>query len=801
MATFVFTWNPDRYPDLLDMWRDELETLRAGGTPSESWATHSTAVTAGDRAFLLRQGAEPRGIIACGRVASEPYVAQHFRRPSPGREDHEAGAATIERPPHFVDVEWDTAVDLATPLPTAVLLERVPEAPWNRMFYSGYRISEEAGDAVQSLWRDFLGPASRATGAEAEESEGEAAAAGEAEAEGGRAAAGQEAAPPTAPAPNRPAVPLPARRLLRTFAFDPMSTRLSGRFLVVDVPFERDLQPGPQGSLVVVVDYDPARRRWYEPLDLNDPAVLAQDGLRPVENDPRAHQQVVYAVTMSVVERFERFLGRRFRWRGTARLRLVPHAFEGRNAYFDPARGAVLFGYYPADRRDPGANLPGQMIFTCLSSDIIAHEVTHAIIHRLRKYFMEATNPDVYAWHEAFADLVALFQHFVHRDVVVEAVSTSSANLRRSTGLLELAQEFGRSTGRGAALRSAIGTEPDPKRFLMTTEPHARGAMFVAAVFDAFLEDHQRAIADLLRIATGGTGVLPAGRISPDLVGRVADEAVTSADRLLGMTVRAFDYLPVVDVTFGDVVRAIVTADRKLYPDDAINLRATLVECMRRRGIHPDRVTSLAEEALMWPGPSTPLSLTRTREPVDLSAFVLTATMNLDPSGSAGVEGRRVFAQVTDWARHHALEIGLHPGMPIQLAGLHVAYRQTQDRQPLPEIVVQLVQRRRDLEDQGLDENLRTVHRAGTVLIAAVDGTVEYVIAKPLPLTPDVLATLPPGHAAHAHHEAGERRLRSLRQWLDGLEAADALSPWTLQPAAARIDFAAIRQSTEEALP
>ena len=598
--------------------------------------------------------------------------------------------------------------------------------------------------------------------------------------------------------PNRPAVPLPARRRLRSFAFDPMSTRLSGRFLTLDIPFEPNLQPGPAGDLVVVVDYDPVRKLWYEPLNLNDPAVLAQDGLRPVENDPRAHQQVVYAVTMSVLERFERFLGRRFRWRGDSRLRLVPHAFEGRNAYFDPTRGAVLFGYYGADRRDPGPNLPGQLIFTCLSSDIIAHEVTHAIIQRVRRYYTEATNPDVYAWHEAFADLVALFQHFIHRDAVEEAVSTSSANLRRSTGLLDLAQEFGLASGRGAALRSAIGTDPDPKRFVNATEPHARGACFVAAVFDAFLEDHQRAIADLVRLATGGSGILPPGRIPPDLVSRVAEEAVTSADRLLMMIVRAFDYLPVVDVTFGDVVRAIVTADRKFYPDDAINLRATLVESMRRRGIRPDRVTSLAEESLAWARPESPLDLTEGDARVDLAPIILNDTMNLDPSGAdSRVDGNAIFRQVTGWAGVHALELGLHPGMKIALTGIHVAYRLAQDGQPLPEIVVQLTQRRPDLEDQHLDEDKRTPYQAGTTLIAAVDGNVEYVVTKPLPLAADVLAALPDGHVARGHHEAGERRLAALREWLGLLEDDDALTPWTMQPAAARVDFAAIHNPTE----
>ena len=207
-----------------------------------------------------------------------------------------------------------------------------------------------------------------------------------------------------------------------------MSTRLSGRFLELDVPFEYDLRPGPIGELVQVIDYDAVRDTWYSPIDLNDPAALVSSGVRPSVDDPRSHQQVVYAVAMSVIERFERFGGRRFRWRGNRVMRLIPHAFEGRNAYFDPKRRAVLFGYFSGDQADPGENRPGQRIFTCLSNDIVAHEVTHAILHRQRKYFADPTNADVLAWHEAFADLVALFHHFVFREVVAEAVASTRAD-------------------------------------------------------------------------------------------------------------------------------------------------------------------------------------------------------------------------------------------------------------------------------------------------------------------------------------------------------------------------------------
>jgi hypothetical protein len=614
---------------------------------------------------------------------------------------------------------------------------------------------------------------------------------------------------------NNPPIRLPDRRRLRTYAFDPMSTRLSGRLLLVDVPFEKDLQPGPVGELIHVVDYDATRDLWYAPVDLDDPAILAQDGLRPTEGDPRTHQQIVYAVSMSVLERFERFVGRRFRWRSSHALRLVPHAFEGRNAFFDPTRRAVLFGYYTADARDPGANLPGQVMFTCLSSDVIAHEVTHAIVHRLRRYYSEATNPDVFAWHEAFADLVALFQHFAHREVVIEAVAATRGDLRGGGGLLDLAREFGASTGRGKALRSALGTDPDPTRFQNATEPHERGACFVAGVFDAYLDAYQSRIGDLLRIYTNGTGVLPEGNLHPDLVRRVADEAVTAADRVLGMVVRGFDYLPVVDVTFGDVVRAVVTADRALYPEDGGHLRSGLVEALRKRGIYPSRVASLTDEALVWPAPSQPLTLSGQRPHIDLARVIRAATQDLDPTGAAGdsegdasdledsadedgtshlVDRKKLGIAVRAWAKRHALALGFEPTLDVSLLGIHVAYRTAADRQPRPEIVLQLSQRRRDLEDQSLPVNKRTVLRAGTTLLASVDGRVDYLVMKPLPLLEEPPATDPAGREVH---RLGLERLAAMHGWFAQTEQADALSAWTNEPAALRLTFAALHEAIE----
>lgn len=619
----------------------------------------------------------------------------------------------------------------------------------------------------------------------------------------------------------------PNRRQLHAYAFDPMTTRLSGRRLTLDIRFEK-LDPGPAGEMVIVADWDGTRQCWYEPVELDHPMILAQGGLRPNEGDPRFHQQVVYGVAMSVLERFERFLGRRFRWRGGRQLVLVPHAFEGRNAFFDPQKRAVLFGYFTADP-EPGPNLPGQVMFTCLSVDIIVHEVAHAILHRLRPRYSTATNRDVFAWHEAFADLIALFHHFTFPEVVSEAVASAGSDLSQAAGLFALADEFGRSTGRGEALRHAISKLHSAEAaqanthaeqtvpFDQIVEPHERGAVFVTAVFDAYLQTYRRQIADLLRIATGGTGILPAGNLHPDLVARVTAEAVKNADRFLGMVVRAIDYLPTVDVTFGDVVRAIVTSDRLLYPDDELHLRSALVEALRRRGIFPHGTRSLADESLIWPEPDTPLSLrdTGTGPPIDLSRLIHSATMDLDPGGPGGevdsedpddtVDTGALAFPILQWAELHHEQLGFVAGIGAKGAGIavlgyHVVYRKAGDGQPQPEVVIQLTQRRRDLEDEKVKEGDRVALIAGTTVIARVDGTVRYIVSKPLPRrTANVVgagpsasdggAGEPDAPVTVADREATDR-LASIASWVGAVDADDPLSPWDHRPGLSRLTFA-----------
>src|SRR5215471_11710897 len=112
---------------------------------------------------------------------------------------------------------------------------------------------------------------------------------------------------------------------------------------------------------------------------------------------------------------------------------------------------------------------------------------------------------------------------------------------------------------------------------------------------------------DLLRLASQGTGVLPPGDISVDLRDRLAQEASKVAGQVLRICIRALDYCPPVDITYGEYLRALITADSELVPDDARDYRTAFVSAFRDRGIYPAEVWHMSPASLVWEPPPLPL--------------------------------------------------------------------------------------------------------------------------------------------------------------------------------------------------
>ena len=577
--------------------------------------------------------------------------------------------------------------------------------------------------------------------------------------------------------PRQGILPTPSTRRLRGYAFDPsLSLRLDTALInhtVYQVDWEPDLMPGPVGEYLEIVDFDPSSACWYEPVDLNAKEILAQDGLAPSEGTPQFHQQMVYAVAMTTIRNFEYALGRRIFWAHrhdptlqtgkrdlyVQRLRIYPHALRGANAYYSPSKCSVLFGYFRS---------PTGMVFTCLSHDIIAHEVTHALLDGMHRRYIEDNHVDALAFHEAFADLVALFQHFTFPEVLRHQIAHTRGDLSAESLLGELAQQFGEATCRYGALRSAIGERdkagkwklvtPEPNLLAENTEPHARGAILVAAIFRAFLAIYNARISDLMRLATAGTGILPAGAIHPDLIDRLADEATNTAKHFLTICIRSLDYCPPIDINFGDYLRAMITADFDMVPDDKLGYRIALIESFRQWGIVPEGVRTLSEEHLRWPAPNT-AELTAFAEVAEKLRPLITESLYFDDraqsfssyvkaqeqthtilsqllSDSTKTLQRKQFEMITGL---NITDVDAQQGLGRRSGGkpsfevhaIRPVLRVNPSGQIIKQMVVSLAQRRRvavDPENPGLGE---FDFRAGSTLIFDLEGlTLRYAITR-----------------------------------------------------------------------
>lgn len=391
-----------------------------------------------------------------------------------------------------------------------------------------------------------------------------------------------------------PVTAVPPTRRATVIAQDPSVTR-DGRIVMstIEIPSE-DLDPGPIGYRVHIVDFDATQRAFYGehtiPACDSDEPPGWREGRPSIVRDFRFHAQNTYALVMKTLARFEFALGRRIPWSFRPhQLKVAPHGVLDANAFYSPEAEGLVFGYFD------GGETP-KRIFTCLSHDIVVHETTHALLDALRERYMDPSNPDQAAFHEGFADVIALLSVFSQREVVEHLLlgpdaqrtgatliprARVSPEALRKCAIFDLAKQMGRELGniRGNALRQSASIKPDPElkdsdEFL---EPHRRGELFVAAVLQGFIAAWAH------RIVSSG---LEGQRQFP--IDRVAEEGADIADTLITMWIRAVDYMPPVHLCFGDALSAALTADFEVRPDDSrYELRRFMRESFAAFGFSP----------------------------------------------------------------------------------------------------------------------------------------------------------------------------------------------------------------------
>lgn len=414
---------------------------------------------------------------------------------------------------------------------------------------------------------------------------------------------------------------------MTVLAQDPTVRDNSGPVLArIPVPADR-LQRGPRNHRFHVVEIAVGTNKAQEPVALHadeDPwtfidrwaDVTERDAVELV-GDQRFRAQNVFAVASHTLALFERHLGRPIPWQfGWPHLYLVPASKLQRNASYSRKHAAVLFGWLPTVNAR-------EAIHTSLSFDVITHEVSHAILDGLRPNYIQPGLPDQLAFHEALADLVALFSVFDLDGVAEHLLDTARsgtivfesdaaagdhpearragrAAFLKSSPLTGLAEQLGRQRGAASAARE-VGSPALRRSVKLETgdwwktdrrfdEPHRRAEVIVAAFMQTFVEMWAGRL-EVFR-SDGGMDV-----------SRVAEEGTKSARHLLGMLLRALDYLPPVELEFPDVIDAVITADRRLAPDDEHDYRGALTQSFAKYGITAPPHRIVDEDGIAAPVP------------------------------------------------------------------------------------------------------------------------------------------------------------------------------------------------------
>lgn len=485
---------------------------------------------------------------------------------------------------------------------------------------------------------------------------------------------------------------------VRIIAQDPSVKDDNGRILTatVRIPWSR-MEDGPRGARFHVVDYDASTGRYIKHPGLPNDDAFADADDEVLESDFAFHAQQVYATASRTLATFEAALGRRLSWGSSGHhLYLVPHAFAEANAYYSYEDRALLFGYVPAVGRD-------EPVYTCLSYDVVVHETTHAVLDGLRGRFLEPSLPDQAAFHEGFADIVALLSVFSMRPVVEQSLGKADKNGRikrrqvepeqlRKGVLTGVAEQIGRvlTQGRGALRHSALTPPPpDWAKLPPYQEPHRRGEVLVAVVLDVLIDIWVKRLEPLLA-PKHEAEVVTLDRV------RAAEEGAKAATQLLTMLLRGLDYLPPVEFEFGDLLDAVLLADAEVVPDDDLGYRDLLVHRFEKAGVRrpPNTVTNVldAEVAPEYLGLNF-ASLQADRDEIfrflwqnalrlGVTTKYYTAVESVQPSHRIGPDGMIVVETVATYVQlldltaaelqataELAIPDDLDPATPIQLFG------------------------------------------------------------------------------------------------------------------------------------
>jgi len=184
------------------------------------------------------------------------------------------------------------------------------------------------------------------------------------------------------------------------------------------------------------------------------------------------------------------------RWAGVNQLAVLPMAGKDLNAFYD-RRSLQFFAF---------SHPKVGNVFTAESSDIVAHELGHAILDSFRPDTWAAASLEVWAYHESFADFTAMMSIMQHDEALKLALNQTDNKMRVPNVITRLAEQVGRAIFKFAGknsgrspnfLRNAfnqfnyVAPNKLPKEAphnKLAAECHSFGRVFLGAFYDLLVE-------------------------------------------------------------------------------------------------------------------------------------------------------------------------------------------------------------------------------------------------------------------------------------------------------------------------
>jgi hypothetical protein len=358
---------------------------------------------------------------------------------------------------------------------------------------------------------------------------------------------------------------------------DPLLARTQNLGLVAATIKCATVGDGPTSARVAVVDYNADLDIRFAPAKLLKKKGSGFRGIAGLKSHQilekfNFHQVNVWAIIEQILTLLEdeKALSRPVPWAsGLGRLLVLPHAGYDDNAFYDRDTGALHLCYFEGPDGNP--------VYTCLSHDIVAHELGHAVLDGLKPGYNEVSSPETAGFHEYFGDAIAMLASLKNREIAKLVTNGAPARLSAKNVVSAIASEFGAAI-HGLAKQDYLRGAWNKRKMSDlrgTYQEHDWSEILTGVYYDLLQYLYIRNLKDLL---SGG---------KKRDQGKTIAALVRAANQTANVMLRAIDYCPPVDLRYDEYARALLRADEVGYPEDIYGIRSELRRIFRRRGLKP----------------------------------------------------------------------------------------------------------------------------------------------------------------------------------------------------------------------